>query len=716
MKWFYKLKLRKKILTSMMVITLITIIVGAIAVYFVVDTRDNNNAIHRNSFVPMAHLAIMFDSLAQQRIASIGIVTYFQHDMEFVEEEISSIRENDQLFRNALEHFGQSEMDEAEKALFDEIVTSYNEEFSSAIEDLIAQAKTLNNSTKIDLSKKIDNYGMEISDKLDQLFEINESQATTLIDENNDQIFQRIITLSAIGLIAIIISIFISVMLSRIIQAPVKDVERIMRHVGSTGDIYIPQEMRDATDVHELNGEEFAELACSLRLMMHGIQGKVRILEQVSKGDLTKKVDLIGENDSLGIAVSDVISNFSKIIKDVSDVTTQLTSSASQIASSAMELANVSTMQASNIGQLNTVAEQIYSKAKENADRAADATGRSIAISNNAAEGAVQMVKMTNAVNDISVASNSINSVMKAIDEIAFQTRILSLNAAVEAARAGVHGKGFAVVADEVRNLASKSSNAANNTNEMISDTILKAEQGTEILQEVSSSFSTIEEGVNQISELLAEITEAASSQQRSIEMINTNVVGFTDIINSNSARSEESAAASDQMKNQAHRLQELVSKFILPEENGMPSYSKAKPVAQMDIKPKAKTQVKNEDAVAPKKVEKPKDQNKERSLIDEIAKEKERFEKKMAKKPQSTIVEPVVEKNMNMESDAPIESKAPENNDQDPVNHDYDGLTPAQIYAGAMAKLSNTNASSIKANPVHEAEVPQFTDDDSKY
>jgi len=178
--------------------------------------------------------------------------------------------------------------------------------------------------------------------------------------------------------------------------------------------------------------------------------------------------------------------------------------------------------------------------------------------------GSVQMNEMIRAVKEINDANHSIGKIIKTIDEIAFQTNILALNAAVEAARAGQHGKGFAVVAEEVRNLASKSAEAANDTGNMIKNSIEKAELGNRIAAATAESLSEIVTGINENSRFITDIAQASDEQSAGIEKIKTGINHVAQIIQTNSETTNESAAASGDMSRQTGMLKEMISQFKL--------------------------------------------------------------------------------------------------------------------------------------------------------
>jgi methyl-accepting chemotaxis protein len=179
-------------------------------------------------------------------------------------------------------------------------------------------------------------------------------------------------------------------------------------------------------------------------------------------------------------------------------------------------------------------------------------------------ESNADMERLKEAMDEIASASAQIQTVISLIDSIAFQTNILALNAAIEAARAGNAGKGFAVVADEVRNLAQKSAEAAASTGTLINTSVQAVEKGKDIATETAEALLEVASFADQTNEMISTITEASNKQSAAIGQINLGITQISTVVQTNSSTSEESAAASTELSQEAGKLRDLVSPFKL--------------------------------------------------------------------------------------------------------------------------------------------------------
>lgn len=237
------------------------------------------------------------------------------------------------------------------------------------------------------------------------------------------------------------------------------------------------------------------------------------------------------------------------------------------MASASQALAQGSTEQASAIEQINASMVDIAEKTNHNASKANNVDQLIHQMQQNANQGNEQMVDMVEAMDSINKASKSISKIIKTIDDIAFQTNILALNATVEAARAGAHGKGFAVVAEEVKELAEKSATAAE-TAELIQTSVERAEGGQQLVKNMAGALSALTESMVEVVASVDDIAQASNEQATSITQINQAIAQVSQVVQNNSATSEECASASEELSNQAQALRDLISGFRLKEKS----------------------------------------------------------------------------------------------------------------------------------------------------
>lgn len=225
----------------------------------------------------------------------------------------------------------------------------------------------------------------------------------------------------------------------------------------------------------------------------------VYVAQQIADGNLTAEIknesrDEIGQ---LASSFENMINSLNQLIAGIKSASEQVALGAKQLSDASQSLAEGASEQASVIEELNASIEEVSTQTKQNAHNVEEASKFANQVKGDARHGIEQMQEMIKAMEEINTVSSNISKIIKAIDEIAFQTNILALNAAVEAARAGSYGKGFAVVAEEVRNLATRSANAAKETSELIETTIKKIETGNIIAKQTQSALDKISSGVD---------------------------------------------------------------------------------------------------------------------------------------------------------------------------------------------------------------------------
>lgn len=287
-------------------------------------------------------------------------------------------------------------------------------------------------------------------------------------------------------------------------------------------------------------------------------------LDQIAVGNLVfdLRCDYVGEFTKIKLSLENIRETLSYIFSEIGETADQVAGGSDQVASAAQMLAQGATEQSGTVQQLLESMTEISDKVKATAQNASNASQLAIRSSDEVENGNGQMQQMILAMNEIDESANQIGKIIKTIEDIAFQTNILALNAAVEAARAGTAGRGFAVVAEEVRNLANKSSEAAQSTAALIQGTIDSIQNGTKIVQATAGSLNAIIDSTKQTTELIQEISDASNDQATSIRQVTQGMDQIANVVQSNSAAAEESAASSEELNAQAQKLKTLVSTF----------------------------------------------------------------------------------------------------------------------------------------------------------
>ncbi len=309
----------------------------------------------------------------------------------------------------------------------------------------------------------------------------------------------------------------------------------------------------------------FVEVLRSAKRGMNDVVGdSSRILQAMADGDFTETPSVKYPG-----VFEDIEKNIIKIEDDLGNTLSQMNMSSdevltgsNQMAEGSQSLADGTTRQASAIEEISATIHEVSDQISNTAQNAAKAGDLSKSTQDKVNQQDTEIQNMVAAMNEISDTSKEIEKIIKTIEDISFQTNILALNAAVEAARAGDAGKGFAVVADEVRNLANKSAEAAKSTSSLITASIDAVDKGSKIALATAESMKEVKEMSSQTADLISEIASASAEQNESIRQINTGVEQISQVIQTNSATAEETAASCEELSGQSRLLKDQVARF----------------------------------------------------------------------------------------------------------------------------------------------------------
>ncbi len=256
---------------------------------------------------------------------------------------------------------------------------------------------------------------------------------------------------------------------------------------------------------------------------------------------------------------SRIVKALGRIIKGLGSSSEFVATAATQVAQSSQTMAEGASGQASRLEEIASNIEEMASMTAQNAQSAYEGALQAHKVEKSANEAGKYMDSLKDAIDLISSKSEATGKIIKTIDEIAFQTNLLALNAAVEAARAGEAGKGFAVVAEEVRNLAQRAAQSARETSAMIEGTMTAVANGLELTGKTREAFAVNVDNSAKIAVLIDQINTASQEQTKGIEGVNEALSQLDSLTQSAAANSEESAAASEELKNEASRMNLLV-------------------------------------------------------------------------------------------------------------------------------------------------------------
>ena len=314
-------------------------------------------------------------------------------------------------------------------------------------------------------------------------------------------------------------------------------------------------------------GKGFQEVMDRIKDITSDLQEKLAELSQGNfRIDLDNEEKYQGDYRPLMVSMQDIRTALNSTMLEIQKSASEVSESSEQVSSAAQSLSQGATEQASSVEEISAGMNEIAESIKSTTQKAEDAKNLSQMAGQAVMLSTQKMEEMSKAMAEITEKSNEIGKIIKTIDDIAFQTNILSLNAAIEAARAGAAGKGFAVVADEVGNLAQKSAKAAQNTGELIEETKDAVERGARITRETGESLSTVVERAGKINDMIFEITKETERESQNVGQLTKGMEQISSVVQTNSATAEESAASSEELSAQASLLDKLVSKFRLQE------------------------------------------------------------------------------------------------------------------------------------------------------
>lgn len=405
------------------------------------------------------------------------------------------------------------------------------------------------------------NKVVEIAIKLDEL-----------TDEASSETVRNMVVCTVAGFVVIIVCLVFAFTLTR--KTSKRVLETILEPLHAIEDVAMELTEGNLHSTLEYHSDdEIGKLAHSMRKSIRILGTYVddidRSMKLFSEGNFDVHPEVEWRGDFVGILNSFMAfqASMAGTIKGIQNVSNEVSGAAEQVASSSNDLADGATNQAAVVEELTATVTGVSEQVEKNSQSAKEISVKVDELGNAISESNGKMHEMVDSMHEISEASKEIDKIITTINEIASQTNLLALNASIEAARAGEAGKGFAVVANQVNVLADQSAQAAKESATLIETSVKAVEKGMVIAGQTAAQLEEVAENSKVITTEVTNIAETLETQTTEIKQINEGIEQINDVVQTNSATSEECAAASQEMSSEAESLREMISKFKVAED-----------------------------------------------------------------------------------------------------------------------------------------------------
>lgn len=415
----------------------------------------------------------------------------------------------------------------------------------------------------------------EVAPLYDEIYSGMRDLMNTKVTEG-DHLADTLSVVTLIFIIIITVIIIVSILVSSKMGASIaKGISKPLVALENRLSTFAQGNLHDPFPAEVKSNDEVASIAATSTKMAETLNAVITdvgvLMEGMANGDYTIQSEhsdkYVGDFEQLLTAMRGMRDAMVHTIQMIGEASSQVSAGSMNLAESSQSMAEGATEQAGAVQQLQATITDITSNIEQSADQAQIAYDQAKQYAAEAEDSSAEMKAMVDAMARIDETSKKIGNIISEIEDIASQTNLLSLNASIEAARAGEAGRGFAVVADQIRQLAEQTTKSAVDTRDLIEGALQEIAEGNAAADHAAESIGNVVNGIQQIAESSKHISDVAKTQANAMDQAEQGVNQISEVVQSNSASAEETSATSQELSAQATSLDELVGKFILPED-----------------------------------------------------------------------------------------------------------------------------------------------------